>query len=65
MMEQASTAGPDVGSTDYYRQFAEFTVDMYKVMQGLRTKVSAPDFTSDVVMKIDPNPVAEPVEDIF
>jgi hypothetical protein len=35
------------------------------VMQGLRAKVSAPDFTSDVVMKIDPNPVAEPVEDIF
>jgi len=63
MMEQASS--PTVGSTEYYRMFAEFTEDMYKVMQGLRAKVSAPDFTSDVVKKLDPEPVADPVEDIF
>jgi hypothetical protein len=65
MMEQA-TVCPEAGSTDYYKKFAEFTVDMYKVMQGLRTKVSAPDFTSDVkTTTVEPVPVDPAVDDIF
>ena len=65
MMEQAGTA--PVGTTDYYKQFAEYTVDMYKVMQGLRAKVSAPDFSSDTTKSVKPDIVPIPAEedDIF
>ena len=65
MMEQNASLGCTIGSTEYYQKFAEYTVDMYKVMQGLRTKVSAPDFTSDVKKDVEPVPVDPAVEDIF
>jgi hypothetical protein len=66
MMEQNASLGCAVGSTDYYKKFAEYTVDMYRVMQGLRVKVSAPDFSSDAKMTVvEPVPVDATVEDIF
>lgn len=40
MMEQQA-GDANVGSADYYKEFTEHTVNMYKVMKAIRAKVEA------------------------
>ena len=45
MMEQqamTSSTALAVGSKEYYQTFAQYTLDMYKVMKGIRSKIEQP-----------------------
>ena len=43
MMEQGSFEAKDVGTPEYYREFIGYTEDIYKLMKGLKAKLSAGD----------------------
>ena len=67
MMEQTERT-LTVGSPEYYKQFADYTMGMYKVMKMLRGKVDAGDL--DPPKKEEPKPKSEDLdfasdEDIF
>lgn len=69
MMEQGwvNEAGPAaVGSPEYYKQFAEYTMGMYKVMKMLRGKVDAGELeTTKSETKTPPPSTDIDDEDIF
>lgn len=64
MMEQyMHTFSVEVGSTEYYKKFTEFTMDTYKVMKKLRDAVDGKSETSE---KPEPKKeVADDEDDLF
>lgn len=71
MMEQrgalADTAGV-IGSPEYYREFTEYTVNMYKVMKAIRSKVESADHASKSAPKPapkEPSSADVDVDDLF
>lgn len=63
MMEQkimADTTPMMIGSKEYYATFAQYTLDMYKVMKGIRSKIEQPTQVVDIA----PQPVANDVPEL-
>jgi hypothetical protein len=67
-MEQTVTYGesiPEVGSSEYYKMFAERTIEIYNLMKGIRAKVEGKSEDSD--LKADANAAnkTEEEDDLF
>ena len=67
MMGQKVLDAESVGTKEYYQAFAQYTLEMYKVMKGIRSKIE----TAPTLAKAPPPPVevkddlGELDEDIF
>ena len=62
MMEQRLILTNDsvvVGSKDYYKDFAQYTLEMYKVMKGIRAKLEAPVVVAPPVQTEEPTLIAD------
>lgn len=62
MMEQGDTHRGDIGSPEYYRQFAQYTQDVYKLMAGIKKKLgAAPEEAPAPKVEDKPEAAPEPV----